>query len=233
VRKIVTEELPVDARKPTYITEFGVRGIINMPGKPATDPGYWQDGTQISRTNIAAFQQLWFDLASVQLGFLGSVKWDAYWGRYTANYNEAWYLIGPAAEGWPLFPAYHALRLLLQTTRQGWQVLEVAPWDDDDWKFGVPDQPEKEIVAYADEAEHLTLMGLDSHGRDLNVVSDERPAYSIGGLPPNTVFNLALWNGTGNGESSLAGTVTTDAVGVARFEVPLHAAFSLTTVPVS
>jgi len=233
VRKIVTEELPVHARKPTYITEFGVRGIINMPGKPATDPGYWQDGTQISRTNIAAFQQLWFDLASVQLGFLGSVKWDAYWGRYTANYNEAWYLIGPAAEGWPLFPAYHALRLLLQTTRQGWQVLEVAPWEDDDWKLGVPDQPEKEIVAYADEAEHLTLIGLDSRGRDLNVVSDERPAYSIGGLPANTVFNLALWNASGNGESSLAGTVTTDAVGVARFEVPLHAAFSLTTVPVS
>ena len=108
VRKIVTEELPVDARKPTYITESGVRGIINMPGKPATDPGYWQDGTQISRTNIAGFQQLWFDLASVQLGFIGSVKWDAYWGRYTANYNEAWYLSArPPRDGRSSLPTTH------------------------------------------------------------------------------------------------------------------------------
>jgi hypothetical protein len=58
------------------------------------------------------------------------------------------------------------------------------------------------------------------------------PAYSVGGLPASTAFSLALWNASGNGESSLAGTVTTDAAGVARFAVPLHAAFSLTTVPV-
>jgi hypothetical protein len=234
VRQIVSEELPVGARKPTYVTESGIRGIINMPGKPAIDPGYWQDGTEISRTNIAGFQQLWFDLATAQLGFPGSVKWDAYWGRYTANYNEAWYLIGPAAEGWPLFPSYHALRLLLQTTQQGWQVVQVAPWKEDDWMLSQPDQAEKEIVAYADDAGHLTLMGLDSHGRDLNAVSADPPSpYSVGGLPANTTFNLALWNATGNGENSLADPVTTDAAGVARFEVPLQAAFSLTTVPVS
>ena len=52
-------------------------------GSPPSSPGYWEDGTAMSRTNIAAFQQLWFDLETVQLGFPGSVKWDAYWGRYT------------------------------------------------------------------------------------------------------------------------------------------------------
>ena len=56
---------------------------------------------------------------------------------------------------------------------------------------------------------------------------------SHGGLPANTSFNLALWNATGDGENSLADAVTTDAAGVARFDVPLQAAFSLTTVPVS
>jgi hypothetical protein len=233
VRQIITEELPPEARKPTYIMEMGVRGILNLPGKPALQPGYWEDGTPLSRTNIAAFQQLWFDLESAQLGFMGSVKWDAYWGKYDLTYNASYFLIGPAAEGWPLFPAYHALRLLLQTTQGGWQVLQVAPWEDDDWKLGLPDQAEKEIAAYADDSEQLTLMGLDSHGRGLNSVSDQKPAYSIGGLPASTTFNLALWNATGNGENSLAGTVTTDAAGVARFDVPLHAAFSLTTVPVS
>jgi hypothetical protein len=233
VRRIVTEELPVEARKPTYVMEYGVRGIRSFPGKPTVESGYWDDGTDLARTNIAAFQQLWFDLAAAQLGFTGSVKWDAYWGKYHGQYNSLYAMIGPAAEGWPLFPAYHAVRLLLQTTQQGWQVVQVAPWDDDDWKFGVLDQPEKELAAYADGDGHLTFMGLDSHGRALNATSEETPEYSIGELPALTEFNLAIWNATGNGETIDAGTVTTNAAGVARFQVPLHAAFALTTVPVS
>jgi hypothetical protein len=232
VRKIVTEELPENARKPTYITEFGVRGIQNIPGKPVIQPGYWQDGTQLSRTNIAAFQQLWFNLASAQLGFAGAVKWDAYWGKYD-NGNQAYWMIGPAEEGWPLFPTYHAIRMLLQTTQRGWQVVGVDPWADDDWVAGTGDQQEKEVAAYAGPNGELTLIGLDSRGRELNAASADVPAYSIGDLPAYTTFNLAVWNGAANGENALGGTVTTNAAGVARFEVPLHSAFALTTVPVS
>ena len=232
IRRIVTEELPASARKPTYVMEFGVRGK-SFPGKPNVESGYWDDGTDIARTNVAAFQQLWFDLAAAQLGFTGSVKWDAYWGRYHANYNSLYSLIGPASEGWPLFPGYHATNLLLQTTARGWQVLQVGPWDENDWKFGVIDQAEKELTAYAGDGGQLTLMGLDSRGRDLNTVSLESPEYSIGGLPANTEFGLALWNATGDGKNSIAGTVTSNAAGVARFQVPLQAAFALTNVPVS
>ena len=143
-------------------------------------------------------------------------------------------MTGSAAEGWPLLPTYHSLHLLLETTQRGWEVVQVAPWEEDDWKVGVPDQPEKELAAYTAADGSVTVMGLDSHGRELNTVSSEPPsAYSIGGLPANKPLNLALWNANGNGENSIAGTVTTDAAGVARFEVPLQAAFSLTTVPVS
>jgi len=116
--------------------------------------------------------------------------------------------------------------------------VRVDPWVDDDWKLdeaGRPfDQQEKELAAYVGAHEQLTVMGLDSRGRELNGVSAEPvPQYSIGGLPPHTAFNLALWNAAGTGENSLAGTIVTGPTGVARFEVPLHAAFSLTTVPVS
>ena len=48
-----------------------------------------------------------------------------------------------------------------------------------------------------------------------------------------TEFDLAIWNASGNGETVDAGTVTTNAAGVARVQVRLHAAFALTTVPVS
>jgi hypothetical protein len=114
-------------------------------------------------------------------------------------------------------------------------VLGVDPWADDDWKLSADgaadDQPEKELVAYRGPAGELTLLGLDSHGRDLNAASADKPAYSIGGLPPSTSFNLAVWNGDGTGQNSIAGTVTTNAAGVARFAIPLQAAFALTTVP--
>jgi hypothetical protein len=243
VRHLMKEELPPsEARKPVYLIEYGVRGIQNFPGKPALEPGYWADGTPISRTNIVAFQQLWFNIESAQLGFSGTAKWDSYWGVYDANRFgnpnlQAYYTIGPAAEGWPLFPAYHALRMLFQTTARGWQIVGVDPWGDDDWKLDDQnrpyDQPEKEIAAYAGPHGELTLLGLDSHGRDLNASSAETPAYSIGGLPPATTFNLAIWNAAGNGENVISAPVTTNGVGVARFTVPLHGAFALTTVPVS
>ncbi len=46
VREIVTTEAPDGARKPTYIMEFGVRGIANIPGQAdVVPPGYWEDGT--------------------------------------------------------------------------------------------------------------------------------------------------------------------------------------------
>ena len=236
VRQIVAD-LPVEAQKPVYVTEFGVRGIQNVAGLPAIQPGYWQDGTPLSRTNIAAFQQLQFNTLATQLGYSGTVKWDAYWGRYSPGYREVYNLIGPAEEGWPLYPSYHALLLQLQTTERGWQVLGVAPWADDDWKLSdsgaANDQAEKELTAYSGPDGQLTLVGLDTHGRALNTSSTEMPSYSIGGLPPGVVFSLAVWNATGTGENSIVATVTTNGAGVARFEVPLHAGFALTTVPVS
>ena len=88
VREIVSEEFPVEAQKPVYVTEFGVRGIQNIAGLPAIQPGYWSgatppssaDSTPLSRTNIAAFQQLQFNILATQLGYSGTVKWDALLG---------------------------------------------------------------------------------------------------------------------------------------------------------
>ena len=99
VRQIVTEELPAEARKPMFITEFGVRGIRNFPGKPGSSPATGRTARRSARTNIAAFQQLWFDVLSAQLGFDGTVKWDAYWGKYDAELHRPHCLIGPRRGG--------------------------------------------------------------------------------------------------------------------------------------
>jgi hypothetical protein len=241
------EVLPPEQRKPTYMMEYGIRGVAACGTKPSIVNTYYAGDPacpEIWRTNIGAFQQLWFAIGSAQLGYTGAAKWDAYWGVYdrTLIPPQVYWTIGPPTEGSPLTPSYHALALLFHTTVPGWQVIRVAPWDESDW--GVPtygieghsskDTPERELAAYAGPSGELTILGLDTNGRALNGTSAEPPsAYSIGGLPASTAFNLALWNAAGDGTNSVAGTVTTDTAGVARFEAPLQAAFSLTTVTVS
>ena len=205
-------------------------------GDPAC-PAIW-------RTNIGGFQQFWFAVASAQLGYVGAAKWDAYWGVYdfTLNPPQVYWTIAPPTEGSFLTPSYHSLALLFHTTVPGWKVIRVDPWDSSDWTvetYGIEghssnDTPEQELAAYAGPNGELTILGLDTKGRALNVASTQPPSqYSIGDLPKNTALTLAVWNASGNGENSIAGTVTTNAAGVARFDVPLHAAFALTTVPVS
>jgi len=122
---------------------------------------------------------------------------------------------------------------MLQTTQRGWQVVGVEPWADDDWVVELPDQPERELSAYVGPGGELTVIGLDTHGSLLNTAAAEVPTYSIAGLPPHVTFHLAVWNGTGTGENAVDGDVTTDALGVARFAVPVQAAFALTTVPMA
>ncbi len=244
---LLNEVLPPEQRKPSYMMEFGIRGLATCGTKPSIVNTYYAGDPacpEIWRTNIGGFQQLWFAIGSAQLGYAGAAKWDAYWGVYdrTRVPPQVYWAIGPAAEGSPLLPTYHAMSLLFRTTEPGWQVVGVLPWDESDWQvdtYGIEghsskDLAEKELAAYVGPNAELTIVGLDTNGRALNAASADPPSvYSIGGLPSSTPFTLALWNATGDGTNTIGGTVTTDAAGVARFEVPLHAAFSLTTAPVS
>ena len=63
--------IPDAQRRPLYITEFGVRGLEGFEGEPSFEPGFWPDGTPMSATNTAAFQQAWFNIRSAQLGYCG------------------------------------------------------------------------------------------------------------------------------------------------------------------
>jgi hypothetical protein len=243
IRTLAQDVLPAAQRKPMYLMEFGIRGYETCGTKPPFANRYYlPDCTEMWRTNIAAFQQLWFVVHTAQLGLDGAAKWDAYQAVYdfTSVNAQLHWLIGPESEGWPLMPSYYALSLVFHTMERGWRVVGIDPWESDDWTVPTPndgntsnDQPEQELTAYEGPNGELTVLGLDTHGRALNGASTETSAYSIGGLPANETFNLALWNATGDGTNSVAGQVVTNAAGVARFSAPLQAAFALTTVPVS
>jgi hypothetical protein len=211
---------PPDERKPLFVTEYGVRGIRTLNGVTA-DPGFWQDGTPITQTNVNAFQQAWFDVLSARLGYLGTIKWDSYFGKYD-NGTQAYFMIGGPLNGWPLYPIYHVVHLWTQTVRPTWQVLGL------DGESGT-----KLLTAYSSPSGgDLTLIGLDTAGAQLNVASPTQVSYSVGGLPPSTAFTLLLWNRDGNGQITAAGTIVSDAAGVATMSAPLQSVFALTTLPV-
>jgi hypothetical protein len=88
------------------------------------------------------------------------------------------------------------------------------------------------LTAYAGPTGDMTVLGLDTAGAQLNTTSPVQVSYSVGGLPPLASFHLAVWNERGDGQNVIDGDVVADPAGVAVFTVPLHAVFSLTTLPV-
>jgi len=215
VRAIV-DALPKAGRKPLYVSEYGVRGMRTFNGAPAGDPGVWDDGTPITKTNVNAFQQAWFDILAARLGYVGTSKWDSYFGKYD-NGTQAYYMIGSPAEGWPLYPIYNSLRLLTSAVGRGWRTVNVDSVPNDS----------RLLAAYVGKAGEHTVVGLDTAGAQLNTVSPTVVSYTIGGLPPTTNFDLMVWNEAGDGLVGAPKPAATDAAGVVTISVPQHAVFAL------
>src|SRR6266540_2598912 len=218
VRAIV-DALPEAARKPLYVAEYGVRGLRRFNGVTAGDPGVWQDGTPITTTNVSAFQHAWFDVLAADLGYLGTSKWDSYFGKYD-NSTQSYYFIGAPQNGWPLYPLYNFMQLLTTTVKRQWQVVAVD---------SVPDTS-RLVAGYLGKSGQQTVVGLDTAAAQLNAPSTTPVSYTIAGLPPSKRANLLIWNEAGDGLVGARKAVLADAAGVVTISVPQHAVFVLTTI---
>jgi hypothetical protein len=222
VRKIVTEELPVSGRKPTYVMEYGVRGI-RRPDGPAgplvPEPGLWSDRTPMARTNISAFQMGWFNVFAARLGYPATSVWDTFNAKYD-NGTQDYSCIGPAPD-FELRPCYSLLRLFTATTEPGWRIVGLDG-----------DSGGKLLTAYSGTG-GLTVIGLDRAGGSLNDGSGGPGTYTVSGLPSLTTFKLVVWNRDGTGQLTSDQEIVTDALGIARLTVAQHAVWALTTHPVA
>jgi hypothetical protein len=218
VRAIV-DALPQNARKPLYVAEYGVRGQRTFNGAPAGDPGVWDDGTPITQTSVSAFQHAWFDVLAAKLGYAGTSKWDSYFGKYD-NSTQAYYMIGPPQDGWPLYPLYNLVQLVNTGVKTGWSTVNVD---------SVPNTT-RLLAGYVGKDGQQTVIGLDTAGAQLNAVSTTVVPYSVGGLEPSRQYSLAVWDAAGDGRAGPAGAVSTDASGVAAFTVPQQGVFVLTSL---
>jgi hypothetical protein len=218
VRAIV-DALPPAGRKPLYVTEYGVRGLRTFNGTPQVDPGVWQDGTPITATNVSAFQHAVFDVLAAQLGYMGTSKWDAYYGKYD-NSTQAYYLIGAPQNGWPLYPMYNFMQLLTTTVKRQWQIVFVD---------AVPGTT-RMLAGYLGKKKQQTVIGLDAAGAQLNTVAPTAVSYAIAGLSPSKSLNLVIWNEAGDGLVGPKHVVQSDAAGMVTITVPQQAVFVLTSL---
>jgi hypothetical protein len=218
VRAIV-DALPQNARKPIFVTEYGIRGQRTFDGAPQVDPGVWDDGTPITQTNVSAFQQAWFDVLAADLGYLGTSKWDSYYGKYD-NGSQAYYVIGGPQSGWPLYPMYNLLQLFTTTVKRGWRVVAMD---------SVP-ATSRILSAYLGGRKQLTVIGLDTAGAQLNAGTTTATPYTIAGFPPSKPVNLLIWNANADGLVAPRQVVTADANGMVSLSISQQAVFVLTTV---
>jgi hypothetical protein len=216
--------IPAEQRRPVYVTEFGVRGVRTFEGEANFQPYLWPDGTPLAETTAGAFQEAWFMIRASQLGYSAAVLWDAYTAKYDAG-TQDYSAIGPGTAGWPIRPVYHLLHLMtVTTTPRGGSIVEVAP--------SAAADPSKLLTAYVSPGAGITILGLDTAGGSIATVSDAPVAYSVGGLPPNTLFRLVGWNAAGGGTNLDYGFLDSGPTGRLDFSVPVHAVFALSSTSI-
>lgn len=219
--------------KPLSITEYGVRGYKTYNGATlkdedpyksnalvATSAGsYVEPGgslTPVTETNIAAYQQAWFNMASVNDGFVGMSKWDLYRAQYDFGYQDfslIGYRFNPASDQdrWPLRPAYYMEWLMANTTGQHWQVLA------QNGSSGA-----KLITPFRSPDGELTLFAMSTN--------EVAGSITIGDLPRGTEFQILVWNNDGSGKVTNGGRVNAGGNGAVAVSVPAEGMVALTTV---
>ena len=221
--RATVDSIPARLRRPLYVTEFGVRGLASFEGESNFQPGQWPDGTPMTLTTTAAFQQAWFMIRAAQLGYAATVKWDMYAAKYDTGTQDH-SAIGLEDGRWVTRPVYRLLQLMTRSTqpRNGRTVTVTRA-------AGVAKT--KLVTAYVSPGQNLTVFGLDTRGGLIETADDAPTAYSVGGLPPHSLFRLLLWNADGIGGVTEIGYLDTGADGVVQITVPLRAVFVLTDTP--
>ena len=203
----IVAAMPAAARKPLYVTEFGVRGD-SPNGEPS--PGMYSDGTLLERTNENAFQHAWFQVLATRLGYTSTLKWDAFYAKYDGG--EQYYSSIGTPPQWTLKPVYYATQIFDRVVPAGWSSVKVTGGD--------PSGPLL-VTGYSGANGDATVVALNKAMTAQNV--------DVTGLPPGTKMQVQIWHGEGDGTSTTTTITTTDAC-QGTFTVPARSVAAITTL---
>jgi len=199
--------MPAAAQKPLYVTEFGVRG--DSPNGEAS-PGLYSDGSLLERTNENAFQHAWFQILATRLGYVSTLKWDAFYAKYD-NGEQYYSSIGTPPQ-WTLKPVYYATQIFDRVVPAGWSSVKVTGGD--------PTGPVM-VTGYAGANGDATVIALNKAATAQKV--------DVTGLPPGTQMQVQIWHGEGDGTTTTSTITSTDAC-QGTFTVPARSVAAITTL---
>lgn len=189
------------ARKPVYLTEYGVRGSVKPADDLMRDPGYLtRTRIPISRTTTSALQNALFQINAMNLGFAGFIRWDCYKAKYSKE-EQFYSCIGSGTDGYPLYPLYYMTYLFTHTCEPGWKVVKTFSSVDVNNIFGtsaIKDPSGKKQTVYA-----------------INMEQKSTP-YFVKGLTPNKEYYVYSFNTNDSGKLKKESSVTADAVGMIK-----------------
>lgn len=167
------DSLPEAARKPVYVTEFGVQG--KRP-KPNVEPGTYDDGRPLADVPAACAQLGWFVMEALNNGFAGTCQWDLY---------EVWYdrkmgygVIGNAQQGFPERPGYWLMKMFTHSVEPGWRTMKV-------------EGEGKDVIVSAIKGSSGETLFVLNRGKSREI--------SLRGFRPDTSLACEIWNGDGTG----------------------------------
>jgi hypothetical protein len=199
--------LPAAGQKPLYVTEFGVRGDPS-PGIP--DPGVYSDGTEIERTNENAFQHAWFSVLATRLGYVSTLKWDAFFAKYDSG-TQYYSMIGIPPDYF-VKPVYYETQLFTKTVPAGWSSVNVS---------GPADT--RLVAGYTGPLGHATVIALNR--------ASTATMFDVTGLPPGTPVRVVVWHGESDGTLTTTQDMTSSDCKVS-FSVPARSVAAVTTLAV-
>ena len=126
-------------------------GSNSFAGKPTSRPPTGRTGRELARTNVAAFQQLWFNIASAQLGYTGAssgTRSGAFYGTTLNNQSTGCSARPPKAGR-----SSRATTRCSCSSRRPSAAGRSCRWRRGRTTTGSsarPTMPEKELVAYAE-----------------------------------------------------------------------------------
>lgn len=152
-------------KKPVYVTEYGVRQLIN----PASARPGIHNGLPMEHAPEAAFQHAWFNALALQQRCVGLAKWVMYRTDIVSGWGK-WGLIDAPSASFKRTPVYHVTRLFNGLLGERW-VADGLKRSPDNLilvsRFSAPGRQEESLVALnrADQRREVRLTGLKAGRR--------------------------------------------------------------------
>jgi hypothetical protein len=215
LRTLATTINDLPSERAVYVTEYGVRRLVNPQfRRPGTIDGL-PGGTKMEQSPEAAFQHAWFNALAPQCGCAGLAKWVLYRTDLPKTGWGEWGMIDSPDEGrLERTPVYRLTRLFTHSVGRHWMAT------------GLGQSPDPAVMAsrfLAPNGDDQTVIVLNGHDRPQDV--------RVGSLRKQRTYFRADWNRDTAGGLLPLDPKSTGEGQTLTVTVPARGVLALSTLP--